>query len=200
MSEPASETAAASAIRLNTLIADVPGVRALQARRLAKLDLYYVADLLRHFPRRYEFEHEETTIDALAVGAVGSARGELSSVQWVPGGRGRYGGRGPKGRFNALLEDDAGKLHLVWFGAHWLQDKLHAGSRIRVQGDVKTYLNNKQMVNPRWWSLDTHEGGEAMPEAPPAEAKLRPVYPATDQVPSAAIEALIGEVFYWYYF
>ena len=151
------EPAAQSAIRLTTPLSELPGVRPLHARRLAKLDLHYVADLLRHYPRRYEWRHGETPIAQLAVGGIGAARGELTSVQWVPGGGGRYGGRGRKGRFNAMLEDDAGdRLHLVWFNASWLRDKLHAGMRLCVQGEVKTYLNNKQMANPRWWPAASH--------------------------------------------
>ena len=60
------EPAAQSAIRLTTPLSELPGVRPLHARRLAKLDLHYVADLLRHYPRRYEWRHGETPIAQLA--------------------------------------------------------------------------------------------------------------------------------------
>ena len=145
-------------ITLHTPITALPGMTRAKAQRFGRLDVHYVIDLLRHFPRRYEFEHEEATVAELPIGGIGSTRGELLSVQWIPGGGGRYGRnvkggnfRGNfRGRFQAVLEDDTGKLHLVWFNAAYLRDKLHAGATLRVQGEVKTYLNNKQMVNPKW--------------------------------------------------
>lgn len=175
---------------LHTPLTELPGMTETRVRALRRLDLHYIIDLMRHYPRRYEYEHEETTVDQLVVGGKGTTRGILTGVQWIPGGRVRFGGKGRQGRFQATLEDDHGKMYLVWFNAGYLRDKLNAGAAIRVSGDVKTYLNNKQMINPKWSWLNEDQ----LENDEPAQAKLRPIYPATEQLSSAIIEQLVGQV------
>ena len=169
-------------IRLGTHMADVHGVGKSRARLFGRLDIHTVSDLIRHLPMRYEYQAEEGLVSQLQVGGIGTARGVVQSAQWVPGQYGR------KGRFTATIVDDSGKLHLVWFNAGYLRDKLHPGMTIRVQGKVKLYQNNPQMVNPKWDELKDPE------QSPARRERLRPVYPATEDLPSPVIERTIADV------
>ena len=134
---------------------------------------------------RYEFEAEEGTVSRLQAGSIGMARGVIQSAQWAPGSSGY--GRNIKGRFVATLIDDSGTLSLVWFNAGYLRDKIHPGMTIRVQGKVKLFNNYPQMVNPKWEPL------EDVDAAPAKRERLRPVYPATEDLPSSVIERTIAE-------
>jgi len=149
-------------------------------RALSRLSIATVGDLLRHLPLRYEQEEAETPIAALAVETIGSARGLLVAVRWVP----RMGRR--LGRFEARLKDDTGLLQLTWFNASYLRDKLPPGDQIRVQGKVVHYRGGLQIVNPRW---------EILRDEPAARsARLRPVYPATENLTSRMIERVVHRV------
>ncbi len=170
-------------LRLATPITDVPGVGPTRAKRLARLEITQVSHLIRHLPMRYEQEQAESTIAQLAVGQIGSVRGTIDYCGWVS-----MHGRGRKGRFEATLSDDTGTLSVTWFNAAYLQDKLAAGDVIRVQAKVTTFRDYKQMVNPKWEKLADPD------EAPEKDARLRPVYPATEDLPSPAIEKLIAQV------
>ena len=173
-------------LRLASPLADLPAVTKRQATLLRRLDLITVSDLLRHYPMRYEREAGETPIKDLARDGktVGSARGTVGACQWVasqPYGR--------KGRFVATLKDPTGTLQLTWFNAAWLQGKLQVGDTLRVQGKVKLFNDYPQMANPKWEKLD--EDDDSLPAA---QARLRPVYPATDGLNSARIEAIVEAV------
>ncbi len=172
----------APAINLHTPIAELQAVTARQAKLLHRLEIESVSDLLRHIPARYEFEEAESTIDKLLPGVIGSARGEVAACRWV-------GGYGKKGRFEATLVDDTGRLHLTWFNARYLIDRIHAGHTLRVQGKVKMFLNNPQMANPRFEVLS-----EEQEEAAERGQYLRPIYPTTEGLPSRFIEQLIADV------
>ncbi len=170
----------AQPIRLSSKVSDLHGVGKNRARLFARLEILTVSDLIRHLPMRYEHEAEEGLVGQLQPGTIGTARGVIQSAQWTPGQYGR------KGRFTATLVDDAGTLSLTWFNAGYLREKIHPGLTVRVQGKVKLFNNYPQMVNPKWEPLADAEA------APVREARLRPVYPATEDLPSAVIEKTIA--------
>jgi ATP-dependent DNA helicase RecG len=170
-------------LRLGSPIVELHGVGRQRARLFARLDIHTVSDLLRHLPMRYEQQSQEGDIRQLQADTIGTARGVVMSARWVaPPSRGR------KGRFEATLGDDSGTLSLTWFNAGYLRDKIHPGMTLRVQGKVKLFNHYPQMVNPKWEPLED-------PDSTPArEQRLRPVYPATEDLPSDVIEKTVAEV------
>ena len=158
------------------------GVGPALTQRLAALGVTGIEDLLNHLPYRYEQEHEEQTIADLEalVATEGetniSARGEIAALRSIPG---------RTSRVEATLEDETGSLRLVWFNAGWLMRKLHPGMRLVVEGRVKPWKNYLQLANPTWHA----ERDDDRPRA----ARLRPVYPASDGLPSRRIERLVEE-------
>ncbi|MEX0775919.1 MAG: ATP-dependent DNA helicase RecG [Phycisphaeraceae bacterium] len=171
-------------LRLSTPVTEVDGVGPARARRLASLGIRTLNDLLRHLPMRYQRELAEGSIADLSMEGIASARGTIVNTR-VMGGMGRG-----KGRFQATLKDHSGTLALVWFNADFLRHKLHAGMVIRVTGKVKAFNSYPQMVNPRWEAIET----EAQAPTAAAQERLRPVYPATDDLGSPVIEGLVAAV------
>ena len=180
MSTPAPNPAE---LRLASPITELPGIGKSRARLFARLEIQNLSDLIRHLPMRYEKHASEGEILQLKPGEIGSARGVVQSARWVPSM-----GFGKKGRFEATLADDSGTLSLTWFNAGYLRDKIHPGITLRVQGKVKLYNNYPQMSQPKWEVLNDSEA------VPTRDEKLHPVYPATEDLPSAAIEKTIAEV------
>jgi len=172
---------AAAALTLTTPIEAVPGVGPARAEAFRRLGIPSVAHLIHHLPSRHEHEAAETPIEALAAERVVSTRGEVSAT--------RLAGRRPRARFEAVLVDDTGRLDLVFFNQTFLHGRIGVGTRLRVQGKVKRRGEALQMANPRFEILP--EQGE---EPPAAEERLRPVYPATEDLPSRAIEQTIRAV------
>ena len=97
-----------SALTLASALADLPAVRADRAAALSRLEVLTVADLIRHLPMRYERQEAEATVADLVIGAIGSARGEVSATRLVA--------RGKLPRFEAVLID-----HTMNQGRNWAE-------------------------------------------------------------------------------
>jgi len=168
-------------LALTSPIADVPGVRDQIARDLATLGLRAIGQILVHLPSRHEHEEAEAPMSELVPEHIVSARGEITAC--------KLSGYGKKSRFQAVLSDGTGRLGLVWFNAPYLRGKLHPGMTLRVQGKAKTYNNSLQIANPKFEILTD----DAEP-ADNTEARLRPIYPASERVPTRTIEQTIEKV------
>ncbi|MFG0304839.1 MAG: ATP-dependent DNA helicase RecG [Phycisphaerales bacterium JB040] len=180
MTSGAVELVRAGEVELTTPIDRVVGIRREVAGGLYAMGLTNVGKLLAHVPMRHEREQAEAMMEDLVVGEVVSARGEITAT--------RLAGRGRKQRFEAVLCDATGRLDLVFFNQPYLRRKIHPGTLLRVQGKLTQRGPLLQLANPSIEYLDD----ESQPEA--REARLRPVYPATEAVNSRAIEAAVGEV------
>jgi ATP-dependent DNA helicase RecG len=184
---PASQPA----IRLAAGIETVPGVGSRSRELFARLGLATVGDLLKHLPLRYERHHDETTVDGAGdlVGGpkarsegVLALRGEIEAVRHKPG---------PRSRTEATFADATGRVRLVWFNAPWIRDKIHPGLAGLVEGKAQRREGYLEMVNPKWTPLERLEiePGEAT-----VEGRLRPIYPASEELPSGRIEKAIAAV------
>jgi ATP-dependent DNA helicase RecG len=178
-------------LTLTTDIAEVPGVgrRAAVFRRLG---IRCIADLILHLPQRYEHELAEQSV-ADAAESVGplhkstanvAVNGEIATARLI---------RSRRARFEATLQDATGTVLLTWFNSPWLHKKLHPGMTIRAWGKATRYGDYLQMVNPQWADLSGKSDDSTLSPAP-REERLRPIYPASESLPSSEIEGLIGEV------
>ncbi|MCA9282034.1 MAG: ATP-dependent DNA helicase RecG [Phycisphaeraceae bacterium] len=168
-------------MRLTTPIEEVPGVGVERGAAFRRLGMPSVAHLLYHLPARYEHEEAETTIDRLIAGRVVSARGEVTDTRVV------HFGKVP--RFTATIADATGSAELVWFRQTYLKGRIHPGVHLRVQGKAKSVRGRVQIANPVWREIEPgDETGGA------TEARLRPVYPASEELPSKAIEDAVGAI------
>ncbi len=139
-----------------------------------------MAHLLAHLPHRHEMQAGETDISHLPADQVVSTRGTITGAR-ITGPYGRQ-------RFEATLEDASGVATLIWFNQSYLAKRLAPGMRLHVQGRSSLRGRRLQIANPKWRILADDSG------APLAEARIRPVYPATEALPSEVIERVIDSV------
>ena len=168
---------------------DIPGVGSRLAGKFERLGLRVVADVLRHLPMRYEQELAERTIEHAHQAALDgeaatlAVRGTVAVIRRAPGRR---------PRIEATLEDATGTAHLVWFNANWVLGKLHPGFEVLIQGRGGIYRDQLQFTNPRFTILEEH--ARASSSDSPIEDRLRPIYPGSEELPSARIERVIEQV------
>ena len=167
-------------IDLRTQLRDVTGIGPRQAAALAGLGLTNVGKLVAHLPMRHEKLEAEGRISDLAAARIGSVRGEVTDTRVIQWGR--------RPRFEAVLMDESGRLDLVWFNGVFLKDKIHPGARLRVQGQARRIRGGLQMANPQYELIGDGEEPEER------TARLRPVYPASEQINSKQIERAVGLV------
>ena len=172
---------AAPPLALTTKLSEVEGITQVQARLLATLGLTNVGRLIAHLPLRHESIEAETAIADLAADQLVTARGEVTATRIVRAAA--------RPRFEAVLMDETGRLDLVWFNQTYLADKVVPGVRIRVHGKTKRRGPGLQMANAKLEVLNPVKDEPTL-----AGARIRPVYPANEQINSYAIEKTMQKV------
>jgi ATP-dependent DNA helicase RecG len=155
--------------RLDRELDALPGVGVTLKRRLAKLDLHTIRDLLQHRPHRYESAVDEVTIAALGGDDEVAIAGEVLNVSSRRRGRLKI--------VTATISDGTDSIKATWFNQPWLEDQLRPGIHVRLRGkrgrygfDVKSY--------------DIGVGD--------ATADFAPVYPASEEIPAKRVRTLVG--------
>jgi len=152
---------------LDTLAGVGPTIR----KRLSKLGLETVGDLLLSAPFRYEPAVPERRIaDLLAEEEVAIA-GEVRRVS-------SRRGRGRLTILTAVVSDGSGSIPCVWFNQQWLQDKLQPGARVRLRGALR-----RGGFNVKAYDLG---GDEA------ATADFAPVYHASEEITPKKLRELVA--------
>ncbi|MDA1105068.1 MAG: ATP-dependent DNA helicase RecG [Planctomycetota bacterium] len=181
MSAPATLHAGAT-ISVSTL----PGVGSRTAAAFSRLGIGSLEDLLWHIPHRYERLLAEQSISeadgAAADGDLLTVRGELAAVRAIRAGGGRP-------RVEATLSDGKSTLRLVWFNNPWIAKKLHPGDWGVAHGKCSRFRGYLQITNPQWTPVQPDASETAL-----ADARLRPIYPTTEDIPQDRFERLIAPV------
>jgi ATP-dependent DNA helicase RecG len=157
--------------RLERGVDTLPGVGPVVSKRLAKLGLRTIRDLLEHRPHRYESAAEEVRIADLLAGEE-----EVAIVGEVV----KTSVRRPSRRLSIVrsqIADDSGRITAIWFNQVWLAEKLLPGTRVRLRGQLK---RNEFAV--RSYDLDGAS----------ATADFAPVYPASEDVSVKKLRELVG--------
>ena len=155
--------------RLELGLDTLPGVGATIQRKLAKLGLTTVRDVLEHRPRRYETAADEVTIAALRDGEECVISGRVLRAEKKPM-------RGRRTRIVARVDDGTAAVTVNWFNQPWLADKLTPGTQIRVRGKLGRFG-----FEPR-----SYDFGDAR-----ATADFAPVYPAAEEIAAASVRRVV---------
>jgi ATP-dependent DNA helicase RecG len=155
--------------RLEAEVDSLPGVGPTLKKRLAKLGLARVGDLLDHRPRRYERPAPQRRIADLFGEEEVLIEGEVVRAS-LRRGRGRLQ------ILTAQVSDGSGQIAATWFNQPWLKDKLTPGTRVRLRGQ-----QNRFGFAVRSFDLN---GGSAT-------ADFAPVYPASEEISAAKLRDLV---------
>ena len=147
----------------------LPGVGPALSKKLAKLGLNTIRDLLEHRPHRYEAAVPERRIADLLAGEESAIAGEVRRVSV----------RRPRRNLaivQARVADDSGEIGAVWFNQAWLADKLQPGTRVRLRGQLE-----RNGFKVRSYDLNGVS----------ATADFAPVYPASEEVTPKRLRGLV---------
>jgi ATP-dependent DNA helicase RecG len=158
-------------------IESLDGIATARAKEFRRLGVSTLGDLLDYFPRDYQYEAEERTINQLVPGQLQTTRGEVVAVDYVTG---------RVARFEATLDDGTGKLALAWFNSAFLRRQIHPGDLLQVQGTIKFFRNLPQMAQAKWQKITGTE-------EPITDSGFRAIYPASGRLSSDAIADIIFE-------
>jgi ATP-dependent DNA helicase RecG len=157
--------------RLELALDSLPGVAATTQRKLGKLGLATVRDVLEHRPRRYETAADEVPIARLLQGEEVVVTGRVLNVEKRPM-RGRR-----RTRIVARVDDGTAAVSVTWFNQPWLADRLKPGTEVRLRGKL-----GRWGFEPRSYDI----GDEAR-----ATADFAPVYPAAEEIAAVTVRRVV---------
>ncbi|MEM0924517.1 MAG: ATP-dependent DNA helicase RecG [Planctomycetota bacterium] len=162
--------------RLSTPLEFLPGAGAVRARKLSKLGLRTVGDLLFCFPRNYEFPAPPTEVTQLAEGQPAAMVGVVTDAEIVsrPGG---------KSIFAAVLETSTGSVRLVFFNQPYRAEQIGFDMRLMISGTPKLNGMRWEFVHPKVTILEDSTETET--------PQILPIYPLTEGVKQSEIRRLV---------
>src|SRR5438876_738300 len=141
---------------LNSPVASLSKVKPADARRLSKLGIETIRDLLMTLPFDWEIYGAPRRIADLGDGESATVVGKISSSAAQVTYRKRVR------LTQATLTDDHGDvMRVVWFNQPYLANRLPAGARVAVAGHVKSGPRGLEMRNPHYEPLQSD--GDAGP-------------------------------------
>lgn len=159
---------------LNASLIRLDGIGEASMKRLAKINIRTVGDLLELLPRRYDDYRTLKQIYQLRDGETVTILANLWDLKTK-----RLPGRGAT-LVSGILGDSTATLEATWFSPY-VAKQLHTGQAYVFSGKVQSYRGRLQMNNPEFEEPDTellHTG------------RLVPVYPLTQGISARAMRNL----------
>jgi ATP-dependent DNA helicase RecG len=163
--------------KLEDPAASLAGVGPQLMRRLARLGIETIGDLLCLVPLRYEDRTEARPLGALRAGQKVMVEGEvaLSEVAY-----------GKRRSLLCRLSDGTGSITLRFFHfSRQQQAGLGRGVRLRCFGEVRAGPTGLEMIHPEYRAIGAGDPGP--------ETTLTPVYPTTEGLHQGRLRRLVGQ-------
>jgi len=167
-------------ITLNTTIINISRVGKATAKKLAKIDINTVNDLLFYFPHRYDDFSRTTLIKDLKNGDRVNITGQIELIQ---------NKRSFKKRMSiteALINDGTGKVKVVWFNQPFIARNLKVGDIVSLAGKAEDSYTGLSMSSPIYEKITSRDSIHTR--------GIIPNYHLTSNLTQKQIRSLIKEV------
>lgn len=166
-------------LTLATSVQYVPRVGPMMAKRLEKLNIKTVEDLLYHVPFRYDDFSLISPIARVQPGEVVTIECTIQSIDV------KYTKSGKK-LIEAVITDTTGSLSVVWFNQPFLLQVLPEGSKVRLAGKIDWFGHTLVMSSPQYELINITKPYtlNPIPSSSLHTGRLVPVYPETAGVSS----------------
>lgn len=162
---------------LQDSVSSLPFVGPTYEKKLEKLGILTISDLLHHIPHRYLDFSKITKIVDLKIGEVVTTIGTITSIRNQPTKSGRLMQIGQ-------IEDETGKVSIAWFSQPFLTKMLFPGTKIAISGELSWFAKNPAFFSPQYEKIDpTHDTVHT--------GKIVGVYPATAGLSSKWLKSRI---------
>ncbi len=150
---------------MNPLLNDVITLKKVGPKSGAALNalgIYRISDLLHYYPRAYESVGGIKRIDELVENDMAYIKGYIaSSVNML-----RIGGRT---MVQCILQDDSGRIKLIFFNQPYIRKQLHQGDEVIINGKFIIKNNRKMIAGPKVIRQDEFEKLQKI--------RIKPIYP-----------------------
>lgn len=161
-------------MQLSDNISTIPGVGPMVSKKLERLEIRTVFDLVHHLPSRYEDRRIITPINQITMGNTITVVGTISEVKNEYTKSGKVIQKGE-------LVDSSGKIPVIWFNQRYLPRTIAAGSQVALFGKADWFGRIKAIISPEI-------------SDPQTAGTIVPIYPETAGLTSKWLRKKIAEV------
>jgi len=165
-------------MNIATSIENITGIGPVFKKKLKKLGIKTVGDLIFHFPHRYEDFSNLISISKVKINEVCTVQGKIIGIETS---------RSWKKKIyitEAVVEDKSGAIKVVWFNQPYLTRTLKPGDKVFLSGKIIISKNGAHLSNP------IYEKGDSSLD-PTHTCRLIPVYPETAGLSSRWIRYIL---------
>lgn len=160
-------------LELDTAVSKVHLVGPAYAKRLEKLGISTIQELLYHLPSHYDDYSVVSKIDQLQEGETVTIQGKILEIRNLFTGRGFI-------LQKARVQDDSGVADVIWFNQHFLTSVIHKNDQVSLSGKVRRNGRQLQLESPDYEII---KSADLSPRTIHT-GRLVPVYPETAGVTS----------------
>lgn len=164
-------------LQLENTVTALPGVGSAIQKRLQRLNIRCIRDLLHHFPSRYEDFSRLLPIRELKTGERVTIHGKIQLVN------SRRAFRRRLTITEALISDGSGSVKAVWFNQPYLAKQLAPGTEVLLAGQLSHSKYGLQLEHP---TLELAEQGGVH------TGRLVPIYPTVADLPQRTLRSIIA--------
>lgn len=152
------------------------------AKKLKKLGIHTVKDLIYHFPHRFENYTLSSDIKTVQPGEIVTVKGQIVSIS------NQYTRTG-KVLQKAQVSDGESTIEVIWFNQRYLPKTLPQGTWVSLSGKVDLFSKRITLIAPEYEKTTNNSNLDTI-----HTGRLVPVYPETSGVSSKWIRAKIAKI------
>lgn len=165
-------------MNLNSSVAEIPLIGAAYQKRLNKLEVKKIKDLIYHLPHKYLDYTKTSLITQTQIGDTVTLKAKVESI------KNQYTRLGKKLQI-AEVFDSSGQIMVIWFNQPYLIKSIYPGDLLSFSGKIDWFGRKKAIISPEYEKfiqghISLHTG------------RLVPIYPETYGVSSKWIRSRIN--------
>lgn len=157
-------------------VTGLKGVGAEVEKKLARLGITTISELLEFYPRKYTDYSKILPISRIKTGPV-TIKGTLHDITTSQKRRGLT-------LIEAAFNDSSGSVGVVWFNQPWLKQQLKPNQEYYVSGELVFQYGRYSITNP---------AVEPVSDDPTQTARIIPIYPETKGLSSKQISGFVKQ-------
>ena len=169
--------------KLTTSLSEISGIGPKFLEKFSRLKIKTVKDLLYHLPFRYQDFSKITPINELEEGKTTTIYGEITALSMSRTARKKMY------VIRATIQDDSGKIKIIWFNQKYIITVLKKGSFVNISGKV-----SKDKDDKLYFSSPVFEIINKSSQTTRHTGRIVPIYPETRGITSRAIRLIMSKV------